>query len=176
MIFAIGPDKPQIHPTAFVHPTAEVSGKVKIGARASVWGGCILRGDIDWIEIGDESNVQDGSVFHTALGAPVRLGRGVTIGHRAVVHGCTVGDFSLIGMNAVLLDHAVVEENCLIGAGALVKEKGIIPQGQLALGVPARAIRPLTAAEIKLVVDRAAEYIELAERYAAALKAARLTS
>lgn len=174
MIFALGADKPQIHPTAFIHPTAEISGKVKIGARASVWGGCVLRGDIDWIEVGDDSNIQDGSVFHTADGAPVRLGKGVTVGHRAVVHGATVRDFCLIGMNATLLDHAVVEENCLIGAGAVVREKGLIPKGSLAVGLPAKVVRPLTAVELKMITDRAGHYVELSARYAAALKAARL--
>jgi len=174
MIFALGDDKPEIHPTAFIHPSAEISGKVRIGARASIWGGCILRGDIDWIEVGDDSNVQDGSVFHTADGAPVRLGKGVTVGHRAVVHGATVRDYCLIGMNATLLDHAVVEENCLIGAGALVKEKGLVPKGSLAIGMPAKAVRLLTPAEIKMIVDRAAHYVALSARYAAALKVARL--
>ena len=173
MILALGTDRPQIHPTAFVHPSAEISGKVKIGAHASVWGGCVLRGDIDWIEIGDNTNVQDGSVFHTSRGAPVIVGQGVTVGHRAVIHGATVRDQSLIGMGAILLDHAVVEEHCLVGAGALVKEHGTISRGHLALGVPAKAIRPLKPDEIKIVVDRAGEYVQLAARYAAALKTGR---
>ena len=174
MIFAIGDDRPEVHPTAFVHPTAEVSGKVRIGARASIWGQCVLRGDIDWIEIGEDANVQDGSVFHTSHGVPVKLEKGVTVGHRAVVHGATVRAYSLIGMNAVLLDHAVVEENCLVGAGAVVKERGLIPRGQLAVGAPAKAVRPLRPEEIKLIVDRAAEYVALAERYQKALSAARV--
>lgn len=174
MIFALGVDRPQIHPTAFIHPSAEISGKVTIGARASVWGNCVLRGDIDRIDVGDDSNIQDGSVFHTSAGAPVVLGKGVTIGHRAVVHGAQVRDHSLIGMGAVLLDHAVVEENCLVGAGALVREKGVIPKGHLAVGMPARAVRPLTPEEIKVVVDRAHEYVKLAGRYAASLKSAGL--
>jgi|ERR1044071_5511836 carbonic anhydrase/acetyltransferase-like protein (isoleucine patch superfamily) len=170
MILKIGSDVPQIHPTAFVHPTAEISGKVKIGARASVWGGCVLRGDVDWIEIGEDSNIQDGSIFHTSHGVPVKLEKGVTIGHKATVHGATVKAYSLIGMSATLLDNSVVEENCLIGAGALVKEGGRIPKGQLALGMPAKPVRPLTQAEIKMIVDRAAEYIELANQYKKALQ------
>jgi carbonic anhydrase/acetyltransferase-like protein (isoleucine patch superfamily) len=174
MIFAIGDNKPQIHPTAFVHPTAEISGKVKIGARASIWGGCILRGDIDWIEIGEESNVQDGSVFHTALNKPAILGKGVTVGHRAIVHGARVKDCSLIGMGAVLLDRSVVEENCFIGAGAVVKEGAVIPKGSLAVGIPARIVRPLEAKEVAVIVKRAADYVALSEEYRTALSQAHL--
>lgn len=174
MIFAIGSDNPEIHPTAFIHPTAEISGKVKIGARVSIWGGCILRGDVDWITVGEDSNIQDSSVFHTSHHVPVVLGKGVTVGHRAVIHGAMVKDYSLIGMGAILLDHAVVEENCLIGAAAVVKEKGVIPKGSLAFGTPAKVVRPLTQAEIKMIVDRAAHYIEYAAQYTRALKTANL--
>lgn len=174
MIFSIGAFKPEIHPTAFIHPSAEISGKVKIGARVSIWGGCVLRGDVDWIEIGDDSNVQDGSVFHTSQNIPVKLGKGVTVGHRAVIHGATVKDYSLIGMGAILLDGSVVEENCLVGAGAVLKEKGVIPTGNLALGMPAKVIRPLRAEEVKLIVDRAGEYVALTEQYVEALKKAHL--
>jgi len=170
MILKIGSHQPDIHPTAFIHPTAEISGKVRIGARASVWGQCVLRGDVDWIDVGEDSNIQDGSIFHTSHGVPVKLEKGVTIGHKAIVHGATVKSYSLIGMGAILLDHAVVGENCLIGGGALVKEKGVIPKGQLALGVPAKIIRPLTPNEIKMIVDRAAEYVELADGYRKALQ------
>ncbi len=174
MIFPIGADVPQIHPTAFVHPTAEISGKVKIGARASIWGGCILRGDIDWIEIGEDSNVQDGSVFHTTAGVPARLGKGVTVGHRAVIHAATVHDYCLIGMNAVLLDRSVIEEHCLVGAASLVKEGDLIPKGHLALGAPARAFRLLKPEEISLIHARADEYVKHAAQYLAALRAAHL--
>lgn len=171
MIFSIGAHRPEIHPTAFVHPSAEVSGKVRIGPRASVWGGCILRGDVDWIDIGEDSNIQDASVFHTSHDVPVKLEKGVTIGHRVVIHGATVKSYSLIGMGAVLLDKAVVEENCLIGAGAVIKENGLIPKGQLAFGTPAKVIRPLKSEEIQMIVDRAAHYIEYARTYRDALKA-----
>lgn len=170
MILAIGKDKPQIHPTAFIHPSAEVSGKVKIGKNVSIWGACVLRGDVDWIEIADDCNVQDGSVFHTSHNVPVKLEKGVTVGHKAVIHGATVKSYSLIGMGAILLDHSVVEENCLVGAGAIVKEHGVIPKGQLALGVPAKPVRPLKPEEVKMIVDRAGEYIELAAQYKEALK------
>lgn len=174
MIFAIGAHRPSIDPTAFVHPTAEISGKVRIGPRASVWGQCVLRGDVDWIDIGEDCNIQDGSVFHTSHGVPVKLEKGVTVGHRAVIHGATVKSYSLIGMGATLLDHAVVEENCLIGASAVVKEGGVIPKGQLAFGTPAKVVRPLRADEVKLIVDRAAEYVALAGQYRDALASAGL--
>lgn len=170
MIFSIGTDQPQIHPTAFVHPTAEISGKVRIGPRASVWGGCILRGDVDWIDIGEDTNIQDGSIFHTSHGVPVRLEKGVTVGHRAVIHGATVKSYSLIGMGSVLLDYSVVEENCLVGAGAVLKEHGLIPKGHLALGMPAKVVRPLKPDEIKMIVDRAGEYVQLSVQYIEALK------
>ncbi|MCG3205980.1 MAG: Protein YrdA [Elusimicrobia bacterium] len=174
MIFSIGSIQPDIHPTAFIHPTAEISGKVKIGARVSIWGGCILRGDVDWIEIGEDSNIQDGSVFHTSPLMPVHLGKGVTVGHRAIVHGAVVRDYSLIGMGAILLDKSLIETNCLIGAGAIVKEGGVIPAGSLALGIPAKVMRPLKAEEIKMIVERAEEYVQLASQYRNALKTAAL--
>jgi carbonic anhydrase/acetyltransferase-like protein (isoleucine patch superfamily) len=169
VILTLGRDTPKIHPSAFIHPSAEISGKVKIGARASVWGGCVLRGDVDWIIIGDDCNIQDGSVFHASPGLRVRLGKGVTVGHRAVVHGATVGDYSLIGMSATLLDRSVVNDHCLVAAGAVVLEGGIIPAGRLAVGLPARVARPLTPAERKMIVDRAGVYVGLAARYRKAL-------
>ena len=174
MIFAVGGVKPEIHPTSFIHPSAEVSGKVRIGARASVWGGCVLRGDVDWIDVGEDCNIQDVSVFHTSHGLPVRLEKGVTIGHRVIVHGATVGPYSLIGMGAVLLDGATVGGNCLIGANAVVKEKGVIPEGQLAFGTPAKVIRPLRPEETKLIVDRAGEYVQLAAQYMASMRTAKI--
>jgi len=170
VIFKIGKHHPEIHPSAFIHPTAEISGKVKIGPHASIWGGSILRGDIDWIEVGEDSNVQDGCVFHTSRGVPVKLGVGVTVGHRAVIHGAEVKSYSLIGMNAILLDHSIVEENCMIGAGAVIKEKGLIPKGQLAVGIPAKVVRPLSSDELTLIKNRARDYIAYAKIYKEALE------
>lgn len=173
MIFRFGDDVPEIHPTAFIHPTAEISGKVKIGANASIWGGCILRGDVDWIEIGEDVNVQDLTAIHTSHNFPVKLEKGVTIGHRAMVHGAIVKSYSLIGMNATLLDGAVVGKNCLIGAGALVREGAAIPDGQLAVGVPAKIVRPVTPDELKMIMERAPKYVEYAKKYKEALVAIR---
>ncbi|MFN0118656.1 MAG: gamma carbonic anhydrase family protein [Elusimicrobiota bacterium] len=174
MIFSIGTDSPQIHPSAFIHPTAEISGKVKIGAHVSIWGGCILRGDVDWIEVGEESNVQDGCVFHTSHGMPVKLEQGVTVGHRAVIHGSIVKSYSLIGMGAILLDKSIIEEKCLVAAGAVVREGGIIPVGQLAAGVPARVIRALTPNELEMILKRPSEYVKLAAVYKDALQKAHI--
>jgi carbonic anhydrase/acetyltransferase-like protein (isoleucine patch superfamily) len=140
-------------------------GKVRLGKNVSVWGGCVLRGDIDWITVGDDSNIQDGTIVHTSMGAPVTLGKGVTVGHKAMIHGALIDDYSLIGMSATLLDYSHVYPHCLIGAGALVKEKGVIPEGHLAIGVPAKPTRPLTPAEIQMIHDRAANYVRYAHAY-----------
>jgi carbonic anhydrase/acetyltransferase-like protein (isoleucine patch superfamily) len=174
MIFSIGDHKPQIHPSAFVHPTAEISGNVKIGPRASIWGGCILRGDIDLIDVGEDSNVQDRCVFHTSMHMPVILEKGVTVGHCAIIHGARVKRYSLIGMGAALLDRSVIEENCFVAAGAVVKEGAVIPKNSLAVGIPARVARLVKPEETKLIVDRAGEYVALAKQYQAALQRAGL--
>jgi carbonic anhydrase/acetyltransferase-like protein (isoleucine patch superfamily) len=165
MIRALGRVRPRIHPTAFVHDMTEVSGDVVLKARSSLWPGVILRGDIERITIGEESNVQDGSIFHTAHGLPVVLGRGVTVGHGAIIHGCRVGDWSLIGMGAILLDGCVIGRECLIGAGALVTEGFKAPPRHLILGFPAKAIRPLRPSEIKALHQGALDYVRYAKRY-----------
>jgi len=165
MIRSIGKVLPQIDPTAYVHETAEVSGNVILGPRVSIWPYVVLRGDVERIEIGAESNVQDSSVFHTSHGLPVVLGKGVTVGHGAIVHGCRIGDWSLVGMGAILLDGCIIGSECFIGAGALVKEGAQIPNGQLALGLPAKVVRPLNSEEIKTIHQRAEAYIRYAETY-----------
>ena len=136
-------DVPKIHRTAFVHDSAEVIGRVIIKKNASVWPMVVLRGDIETIVIGEASNVQDGCVFHTSRKIPVVLGKGVTVGHGAIVHGARIGDHCLIGMGAILLDGCVIGKECLIGAGALVSEGAKIPPRSLVLGVPGRVRRKL---------------------------------
>jgi carbonic anhydrase/acetyltransferase-like protein (isoleucine patch superfamily) len=156
---------PKIHPTAFVHESAEVIGRVTLKKDASIWPMVVLRGDIERIEIGEQSNVQDSSVMHTSRGLPVVLAQGVTIGHAAVVHGSRIGAFSLIGMGAILLDGSVIGKECLIGAGAVVAEHVRIPPRSLVLGVPGRVVRKLRPDEIKMMHQRAKDYVRYAQQH-----------
>ncbi|MFD6136399.1 gamma carbonic anhydrase family protein [Isoptericola sp. NPDC056618] len=156
---------PDIHPTAWVAPTATIVGNVHIGARASVFYGAVLRGDMDAIVLGEGSNIQDNCVVHTDTGVPATIGAGVGVGHGAIVHGATVGDGSLIGMGATLLNNAVVGEGAFVAAGALVREGQEIPAGHLAVGVPAKDRGELDAEGAERVRRNAIEYQELAERH-----------
>lgn len=139
---------PRVHPTAFVHDSAEVIGRVVLGPRSSVWPGCVLRGDIEPIVVGEGTNVQDGTLIHTGHGDPSVLGRRVTVGHRVVLHGCRIGDGCLIGMGAIVLETTVGRES-LVGAGALVLKGTRIPPRSLVLGSPARVVRKLRASELR---------------------------
>jgi carbonic anhydrase/acetyltransferase-like protein (isoleucine patch superfamily) len=155
----------EIDPTSFIHPAAVVIGAVSLGARSSVWPGAVLRADTDRIVIGADSNVQDGSVLHCDPGLPCLVGARVTIGHRAIVHGATVEDDCLIGMGAVVLNRAVVGRGSLIGAGAVVPEGMEIPPGSVVLGIPARVVRQATE-EIQARIRRGAEtYVDLGRRH-----------
>lgn len=149
--------------TAYVAPNATLVGEVRIEAEASVWFGCVLRGDNEPITIGSRSNVQDLTVIHTDEGIPCTLGRGVSVGHRAVVHGATIADGALIGIGAIVLNGATVGEEALIGAGAVVTEGQTIPPRHLALGVPAEVIRELTDEEVERLRHAAAHYVARAE-------------
>jgi carbonic anhydrase/acetyltransferase-like protein (isoleucine patch superfamily) len=157
-------DVPRIHSTAFIHDSAEIIGRVIIHKNASIWPMVVLRGDLEPITIGENSNVQDATVMHTTRKIPVVLGKGVTIGHSAVVHGAKIGDHCLIGMGAILLDGSVIGKECLLGAGALVPEGMKVPPRSLVVGVPGRVKRTITAKERRLLHQRAKDYI----RYAAA--------
>jgi len=156
---------PEIHPTAWIAPTATIVGNVRIGPRASVFYGAVLRGDMDAIELGEGSNIQDNCVVHTDTGVPATIGAGVGVGHGAIIHGATVGDGSLIGMGATLLNNAVVGEGAFVAAGALVREGQEIPAGHLAVGVPAKDRGELDPAGAERVRRNAIEYQELAERH-----------
>jgi carbonic anhydrase/acetyltransferase-like protein (isoleucine patch superfamily) len=153
------------HPSSWVAPGAVLLGRVRLAADSSVWYQCVLRGDLEPIEIGEGSNVQDGSVLHTDPGFPAIVGARVTIGHRAVVHGARLGDGCLVGMGAVVLTGAVVGAGALVAAGAVVRESFEIPPGVLAAGVPARILRPLTAEEAARVARNSVSYVEAARRY-----------
>lgn len=156
---------PEIDATAWVHATAVVIGNVQLGKDASVWPGAVLRGDRDAIRVGAESNVQDGAVLHCDPGKPCLVGARVTIGHRAVVHGCTVEDGAMIGIGAVVLNGAVVGSGALVAAGAVVMEGQVIPTDVLVAGVPAKVIRALTPEQRARVSGGYRTYVELKERY-----------
>jgi gamma-carbonic anhydrase len=154
---------------AFIAPGADIMGDVTLGQDSSVWYRCVLRGDINSITVGDGTNLQDGTIVHLADDAGVTIGARCTIGHRALIHACTIGDDCLIGMAAVILDHARIGPRCLIGAGSLVTKGTEIPEGSLALGSPARVIRPLTAEEIHGITAMSAKYVAVARAHASLL-------
>ncbi|MCP5410923.1 MAG: gamma carbonic anhydrase family protein [Alphaproteobacteria bacterium] len=154
----------------WIAPDAVLIGKVRLLKGATVWFGAVLRGDNDWITIGEESNVQDHSVIHADPGQPVTIGRGVTIGHRVIVHSASVGDNSLIGMGAILLNRARIGANSLVGAGALVTEDKTFEDGKLILGSPAKAMRDLGPEQIEGLRQSARIYVANGRRYAAGLK------
>ena len=157
---------PQCAPSAWVAPGAIVVGDVALGADSSVWYGCVLRGDNDRIVIGAGSNIQDLTLIHVDAGVPCRIGARVSVGHRAILHGCTVHDGALIGMGAILLNGAVVEAGAIVAAGALVPEGRVIPAGMLAVGSPARATRPVDEALARRRDGTWTHYIEQARRHA----------
>jgi carbonic anhydrase/acetyltransferase-like protein (isoleucine patch superfamily) len=169
-IYQLGDDAPQIDPSAWVADTANLIGKVKIGANATVWYGVTIRGDNELINIGADSNVQEGTVMHTDMGFPLDIGVGVTIGHQAMLHGCTVGDGSLIGIQAVVMNGAVIGKGCLVGAGALVTEGKHFPDHTLILGSPAKAVRTLAEADVARLGESAAGYVARGKRYRTELK------
>ncbi len=154
-----------IHHSAFIHETAVVLGNVSLGERASVWPTAVLRGDTDRIEVGDDSNVQDGAVIHCDAGIPCTIGKRVTIGHRAVVHGAHVQDDCLIGIGAVVLNHVVVGRGSLVGSGAVVTEGTVIPPDSLVLGVPAKVVKALTDEQRARLQGGHEAYVDLQRRH-----------
>jgi carbonic anhydrase/acetyltransferase-like protein (isoleucine patch superfamily) len=154
----------------FVADNATVVGDVELGDGVNIWFNAVLRADCDRIVIGDHSNVQDGAMIHTDPGSPTILGRGVTVGHHAVVHGCTVGDYSLVGINAVVLTGAKIGKRCLIGANALIPERMVIPDGSLVVGAPAVIKRQLSEEMQKGLELSASHYVENGARFRRELK------
>ena len=152
--------QPAIDPEAFIAEGAVVRGDVRIERNASIWYNAVLRGDVDSIAVGEGSNIQDGCVVHVDHGCPVRIGRNVTVGHGAIVHGCTIGDGTLVGMGAIILNGAVIGEGCIVGAGALVTQGKHIPAGTLVIGSPARTVRAVTPEEREHNLANAQLYIE----------------
>lgn len=170
MIYRLGEACVELHPQSWVAPNAVLVGKVRLQAGASVWFNAVLRGDNELIDIGEHSNVQDGAVMHTDMGFPLALGKGVTVGHNAMLHGCSVGDYSLIGINAVILNGARIGRNCIIGANALIAEGKVIPDGSLVMGSPGKVVRELSDQQKKLLEASAAHYVHNAQRYARELE------
>lgn len=161
---------PQLGENAWVADSAQVIGNVTLGENASVWFGSIVRGDSDHIRIGNNSNVQDSCILHVDAGVPLTLGDNVSVGHQVMLHGCTVGDGSLIGIGAVVLNHVKIGRNCLVGAGSLVTEGKEFPDGSMILGSPARVVRELTPEQIAGLQRIAGHYVQNAARYRNGLK------
>jgi carbonic anhydrase/acetyltransferase-like protein (isoleucine patch superfamily) len=170
-LYSLNDLSPQLAPGAWAAPSADLIGDVRLGARASVWFGAVLRGDNTPLILGEETNFQDGSVGHSDAGFPLTIGARVTVGHQATLHGCTVADDCLIGMGARILNGAMIEPECIVGAGALVTEGKRFERGSLIVGAPARVVRKVTDEERHLLRASAAHYAEKAQRYAAELRA-----
>ena len=169
-IYQLDTSTPDVHPTAWIAESAQVIGRVSLAEGVSVWFGAVVRGDNDPISVGRGSNVQDNSVLHADEGVPLVIGENVTIGHQVMLHGCTIGDGSLIGIGAVVLNGAVIGKNCLVGAGSLVTEGKQFPDGSMILGSPARVARQLTPEQIASLQMSAQHYMDNARRYRAGLK------
>ncbi|WP_333896188.1 gamma carbonic anhydrase family protein [Brevundimonas aurantiaca] len=171
-IYALGDSKPQFPPQGeyWVAPNASVIGNVILHANASVWFGAVLRGDNEPISVGPDSNIQDGSVLHTDMGSPLTLGRGVTVGHKAMLHGCEVGDYSLVGIGAVVLNGVKIGRNCIIGANALLTEGKVIPDNSLVVGQPGKVVRDRDPAQIAVLQMSAEHYVQNWKRFAAELR------
>jgi len=169
-LYALDDLAPTLAEGAWAAPSADLIGDVRVGRQASVWFGAVIPADNTPILIGEESNVQDGAVGHSDPGAPLTIGARVTVGHQAILHGCTIGDQALVGMGARILNGAVIGPNCLVGAGALVTEGKSFDAGMLIVGAPARAIRALSEAEIAALAMSAAHYAQKAAHYAVQLR------
>jgi len=171
-LYALDGHAPDVAEDAWIAPDANLIGKVTVGPRGSVWFGATLRGDNEPITVGAGSNVQENCVMHTDMGFPLTIGAGCTIGHKAMLHGCTVGDNSLIGIGAIVLNGARIGRDCLIGAGALITEGKEIPDGSLVMGAPGKVVRSLDAAAIAALRASALHYQDNAERFRNNLKKA----
>ena len=170
-IYALDGIEPSLPPGfCWIAPTASVIGRVELGGNIGVWFGAVLRGDNEPIRVGAGTNIQENAVVHTDPGFPVSIGAGCTIGHKAMIHGCTIGDNSLIGMSATVLNGAVIGRNCLIGAGALVKERQEIPNNSLVVGAPAKVIRQIDEQGEENLRRSAEHYVAQARRFAASLR------
>ena len=164
-IYQLKDKKPKIHDTAFVAHEATIIGDVILEENSSIWPGAVLRGDNEPITIGKGSNVQEGTVMHTDIGCPLTLAQNVTVGHQAMLHGCTIGEGSLIGIQAIVLNNAVIGKNCLVAAGALVTSGKVFPDNSLIMGSPAKAVKELTEQQISDIQAGVRTYIERAAHF-----------
>ncbi len=166
MIHELGDRRPEFEGGGhFVADNASIIGSVRLRDKASVWFNCVLRGDNDWLIVGERSNIQDGAILHTDPGIELVVGNNVTIGHKVMLHGCTVGDNSLVGIGSTVLNGACIGNNCIVGAGALITENKVFPDGSLILGAPARVVRELDDEEIAGIRRSADIYVENAARF-----------
>ena len=170
-VYSLGDSRPQLPPQGeyWIAPNATVLGNVILHPGASIWFNTVLRGDNDPIVIGRDSNIQDGSILHTDVGSPLTIGEGVTVGHKAMLHGCIIGDNSLVGIGAVILNGARIGKNCLIGANALITEGKVIPDNSLVMGQPGKVIRELEPGQIEALKASAQHYVQNWKRYATGL-------
>lgn len=164
-IFELDGVVPRLSDSAWVADSAQVMGNVELGDDVSVWFGVVIRGDTEIIRIGRGSNIQDLSVLHADVGMPLTVGEGVTVGHKVMLHGCSIGDGCLIGIGAVVLNGARIGRQCLVGAGSLVTEGKEFPDGSMILGSPAKAVRPLTGAQLESLQQSARQYVDNAGRF-----------
>lgn len=171
MLYQLANNRPEIEEDVYIAPGAHIIGKVKLCTASSVWFNAVLRADCDQITIGPGSNIQDGSVLHTDKGLPLTLGEGVTVGHKAMLHGCTIGDYSLVGINAVILNAANIGKHCVIGANSLVTENMQIPDYSLVLGSPAKVVKTLSTEQAALLRKSAQHYQQNAQHFATNLQA-----
>ena len=165
MIYKLGEQEPKYNGSNFIAPNASVIGNVELKKNASVWFDVVIRGDNDPINVGENSNIQDGSVLHTDLGAPLSIGSNVTVGHKVMLHGCTIRDNSLIGINSTILNHAVIGKNSMVGANSLITEGKEFPENSLIMGSPAKAVRKLSVKEVMMIKLSAKHYVENAKRF-----------
>jgi carbonic anhydrase/acetyltransferase-like protein (isoleucine patch superfamily) len=172
MIYELDGHKPELPEPGryWIAPNATVIGKVRLAADTSVWFGAVLRGDNEWIELGERSQIQDNATLHTDPGFPMMIGPDCVIGHNVILHGCSIGANSLVGMGAIMLNGARIGAHCLVGAGALVTEGKSFPDGSLIVGAPARAVRKLDEPEMKMIVGGADIYVRRFKQYAKGLK------
>ena len=171
MIYSLGDEHVSKGENVFVAPGSHVIGKVKLCDNSSVWFNAVLRGDCDLITVGEDTNVQDGSILHTDYGVPLNVGKGVTIGHKVMLHGCEIGDYCLIGINSVILNGAKIGNYCVVGANSLITENMQIPDGSIVMGSPAKVVKQISESHKAMLEGSAAHYVKNAQRFIKELKA-----